>query len=239
VPLPAPALPEVAFLAARSWQVERHQLSVRREIARTARRGAYAVHYFFEVRWPGKPEPKSCLQTFRIRLLARAREISDNGQALSSPISERRSLLCAWPSWILNVPPQQSDSSCWSFFKQPTSFLMVGTKPTNSRQHLRRPSTRYTSSTRTGIVLIQREQGWPRRLCRKLRRREDDSARGDRAVARYFPLSLGILDLWSLSHHWHCRLHRSSIARGLLAQGDEVRALIICLPEARETLRKF
>lgn len=130
---PAPALPEVAFLG-RSNVGKSSVLNslLGAKIARTSSTpGRTQSINFFEVRWPGKPQPEVVFADLPGYGYSRVpREISSQWSGFIEPyLKERRSLALCLALVDLNVPPQESDRQLLEFLQSAgRPFLMVGTK---------------------------------------------------------------------------------------------------------------
>jgi GTP-binding protein len=130
---PAPALPEVAFLG-RSNVGKSSVLNslLGAKIARTSSTpGRTQSINFFEVRWPGKPQPEVVFADLPGYGYSRVpREISSQWSGFIEPyLKERRSLALCLALVDLNVPPQDSDRQLLEFLQSAgRPFLMVGTK---------------------------------------------------------------------------------------------------------------
>jgi len=130
---PAPAVPEVAFLGG-SNVVKSSVINslLGNKIAKTSSTpGRTRAINFFEVRWPGKPQPEVVFSDLPGYGYARVpREIADQWSGFVDPyLKERRCLALCLALVDLNVPPQSSDQQLLEFLnsiKRP--FLMVGTK---------------------------------------------------------------------------------------------------------------
>jgi len=130
---PAPVLPEVAFLG-RSNVGKSSVLNslLGAKIARTSSTpGRTQSINFFEVRWPGKPQPEVVFADLPGYGYSRVpRAISGQWSGFIEPyLKERRSLALCLALVDLNVPPQESDSRLLEFLQSNNRpFLMVGTK---------------------------------------------------------------------------------------------------------------
>jgi GTP-binding protein len=130
---PAPALPEVAFLG-RSNVGKSSVINslLGAKIARTSSTpGRTQSINFFEVRWPGKPQPEVVFADLPGYGYSRVpREISAQWSGFIEPyLKERRSLALCLALVDLNVPPQESDRQLLEFLQAAERpFLMVGTK---------------------------------------------------------------------------------------------------------------
>lgn len=130
---PAPALPEVAFLG-RSNVGKSSVINslLGTKIAKTSSSpGRTRSINFFEVRWPGKPQPEVVFTDLPGYGYARVpREVSSQWSGFVEPyLMERRCLALCLALVDLNVPPQQSDKELLQFLQSAARpFLMVGTK---------------------------------------------------------------------------------------------------------------
>jgi GTP-binding protein len=130
---PAPAVPEVAFLG-RSNVGKSSVINslLGTKIAKTSSTpGRTRSINFFEVRWPGRPQPEVVFSDLPGYGYARVpREIASQWSGFIEPyLKERRCLALCLALVDLNVPPQDSDKELLQFLnsiKRP--FLMVGTK---------------------------------------------------------------------------------------------------------------
>jgi GTP-binding protein len=130
---PAPALPEIAFLG-RSNVGKSSVINslLGTKIARTSSTpGRTQSINFFEVRWPGKPQPEIVFADLPGYGYSRVpREISDQWSGFIEPyLRERRCLALCLALVDLNVPPQERDRDLLEFLHSAgRPFLMVGTK---------------------------------------------------------------------------------------------------------------
>ncbi len=130
---PVPATAEVAFLG-RSNVGKSSVLNslLGTKIARTSSSpGRTQSINFYEVRWPGKPQPEVVFADLPGYGYSRVpREISGQWSGFIEPyLKERRCLALCLALVDLNVPPQESDQQLLQFLKSAgRSFLMVGTK---------------------------------------------------------------------------------------------------------------
>jgi GTP-binding protein len=126
-------LPEIAFLG-RSNVGKSSVLNslLGAKIARTSSTpGRTQSINFFEVRWPGKPQPEVVFADLPGYGYSRVpREISSQWSGFIEPyLKERRSLALCLALVDLNVPPQESDRQLLEFLQSAgRPFLMVGTK---------------------------------------------------------------------------------------------------------------
>ena len=130
---PAPVLPEVAFLG-RSNVGKSSVLNslLGAKIARTSSTpGRTQSINFFEVRWPGKPQPEVVFADLPGYGYSRVpRAISGQWSGFIEPyLKERRSLALCLALVDLNVPLQESDRQLLEFLQSTDRpFVMVGTK---------------------------------------------------------------------------------------------------------------
>jgi GTP-binding protein len=130
---PAPALPEVAFLG-RSNVGKSSVINslLGSKIAKTSSTpGRTQSINFFEVRWPGKPQPEVVFADLPGYGYARVpHEIHGQWSGFVEPyLMERRCLALCLALVDLNVPPQESDKHLLKFLASASRpFLMVGTK---------------------------------------------------------------------------------------------------------------
>ena len=130
---PAPALPEVAFLG-RSNVGKSSVINslVGKKLAKTSSTpGRTRSINFFELRWPGRPQPELVFTDLPGYGYAKiSREISDQWPGFIEPyLKERRSLALCLALVDVNVPPQQSDQQLLHFLAESgRPFVIVGTK---------------------------------------------------------------------------------------------------------------
>jgi GTP-binding protein len=130
---PAPAVPEVAFLG-RSNVGKSSVINslLGAKIAKTSSSpGRTQSINFFEVRWPGKPNPAVVFADLPGYGYARVpRDISATWSSFVDPyIANRECLVLCLALVDLNVPPQESDQRLLDFLRSAgRPFLMVGTK---------------------------------------------------------------------------------------------------------------
>lgn len=172
---PAPALPEIAFLG-RSNVGKSSVINslLGTKIAKTSSTpGRTRSINFYEVRWPGKPQPELVFTDLPGYGYARVpQELAGQWGGFIEPyLRERRCLALCLALVDLNVPPQQSDRQLLEFLasiRRP--FLMVGTKADklsgnslrNSLEHFRQavPGLRivpYSARTGSGRDELWRE----------------------------------------------------------------------------------
>jgi len=130
---PAPAVPEVAFLG-RSNVGKSSVINslLGAKIAKTSSTpGRTRSINFFEVRWPGKPNPDVVFADLPGYGYSRVpREISSQWSGFIEPYLKQRSCLALCLALVdLNVPPQESDKQLLEDLRSAERpFLMVGTK---------------------------------------------------------------------------------------------------------------
>ena len=130
---PTPAIPEVAFLG-RSNVGKSSVINslLGSKIAKTSSTpGRTRSINFFEVRWPGKPQPEVVFSDLPGYGYARVpRELTSQWSGFIEPyLQERRCLALCLALVDLNVPPQESDKQLLEFLNSINRpFLMVGTK---------------------------------------------------------------------------------------------------------------
>jgi len=130
---PAPSVPEVAFLG-RSNVGKSSVINslVGTKLARTSSTpGRTRSINFFEIRWPGKPQPDLIFADLPGYAYAKiSREISQEWPKFIEPYLHQRSTLALCIALVdVNVPPQQSDRQLLDFLNASgRDFLLVGTK---------------------------------------------------------------------------------------------------------------
>jgi GTP-binding protein len=130
---PAPTVPEVAFLG-RSNVGKSSVINslLGAKIANTSSTpGRTQSINFFEVRWPGKPQPEVVFADLPGYGYSRVpRAISSQWSGFIEPYIEQRRCLALCLALVdLNVPPQESDKRLLEFLRAAgRPFLMVGTK---------------------------------------------------------------------------------------------------------------
>src|ERR1700693_2957973 len=139
---PAPTLPEVAFLG-RSNVGKSSVINtlIGDKIARTSSTpGRTRSINFFEVRWPGKPQPEVIFADLPGYGYAKlSREISQEWPKFIEPyLNERPSLVLCIALVDANIPAQQSDRQLLEFLSASgRDFLVIVTKSDRlSRNHL-------------------------------------------------------------------------------------------------------
>ncbi len=130
---PAPSVPEIAFLG-RSNVGKSSVINslVGAKLARTSSTpGRTRSINFFEIRWPGKPNPELIFADLPGYGYAKiSREISQEWPKFIEPYLHQRSTLALCIALVdVNVPPQQSDRQLLDFLNASgRDFLLVGTK---------------------------------------------------------------------------------------------------------------
>jgi GTP-binding protein len=130
---PAPTLPEIAFLG-RSNVGKSSVINslVGAKLARTSSTpGRTRAINFFEIRWPGKPQPELIFADLPGYGYAKiSREISQEWPKFIDPYMHQRSTLALCVALIdANVPPQPSDRQLLDFLTASNrDFLLVATK---------------------------------------------------------------------------------------------------------------
>ncbi len=130
---PAPSLPEIAFLG-RSNVGKSSVINslVGTKLARTSSTpGRTRSINFFEIRWPGKPQPELIFADLPGYGYAKiSREISQEWPKFIEPYLHQRSTLALCVVLVdANVPPQNSDRQLLDFLSASgRDFLLVATK---------------------------------------------------------------------------------------------------------------
>ncbi|MFY9680821.1 MAG: ribosome biogenesis GTP-binding protein YihA/YsxC, partial [Candidatus Sulfotelmatobacter sp.] len=130
---PAPSLPEVAFLG-RSNVGKSSVINtlIGDKIARTSSTpGRTRSINFFEVRWPGKPQPEVIFADLPGYGYAKlSREISQEWPKFIEPyLNDRPTLALCLALVDVNVPPQASDRQLLDFLNASgRDFLLIATK---------------------------------------------------------------------------------------------------------------
>jgi GTP-binding protein len=130
---PAPCLPEVAFLG-RSNVGKSSVINtlIGDKIARTSSTpGRTRSINFFEVRWPGKPQPEVIFADLPGYGYAKlSREISEEWPKFIEPyLNDRPTLALCLALVDVNVPPQASDRQLLDFLNASgRDFLLIATK---------------------------------------------------------------------------------------------------------------
>ena len=130
---PAPALPEVAFLG-RSNVGKSSVINslLGSKVAKTSSTpGRTRSINFFEVRWPGKPQPELIFTDLPWYGYARvSREVLQQWPSFIDPYLKGRSCLALCLALVdVNVPPQESDQQLLEFLSASgRPFVIVATK---------------------------------------------------------------------------------------------------------------
>jgi GTP-binding protein len=130
---PAPSLPEIAFLG-RSNVGKSSVINslVGSKLARTSSTpGRTRSINFFEIRWPGKPQPELIFADLPGYGYAKiSREISQEWPKFIEPYLNERSTLALCVALVdVNIPPQPSDRQLLDFLSAAgREFLVVATK---------------------------------------------------------------------------------------------------------------
>ena len=130
---PAPALPEVAFLG-RSNVGKSSVINslLGSKIAKTSSSpGRTRSINFFEIRWPGRPQPELIFTDLPGYGYARlSREVSQQWPSFIDPYLKERSTLALCLALVdVNVPPQESDQQLLEFLgASGRPFVIVATK---------------------------------------------------------------------------------------------------------------
>jgi GTP-binding protein len=130
---PAPSLPEVAFLG-RSNVGKSSVINtlVDTKLARTSSTpGRTRSINFFEIRWPGKPQPEVIFADLPGYGYAKlSREISQEWPTFIEPYLNQRPTLALCLALVdVNVPPQKSDRLLMDFLNQSGhNFVLIATK---------------------------------------------------------------------------------------------------------------
>jgi GTP-binding protein len=130
---PSPSLPEVAFLG-RSNVGKSSVINtlVETKLARTSSTpGRTRSINFFEVRWPGKPQPEVIFADLPGYGYAKlSREISQEWPKFIEPyLNDRPTLALCLALVDVNVPPQDSDRQLLDFLNASDhEFLLIATK---------------------------------------------------------------------------------------------------------------
>lgn len=130
---PPPALPEVAFLG-RSNVGKSSVINslVGKKLAKTSSTpGRTRSINFFELRWPGKPQPELVFTDLPGYGYAQiSREVSSQWPSFIEPYLKERPCLSLCLALVdVNVPPQESDQHLLEFLTATgRPFLIVGTK---------------------------------------------------------------------------------------------------------------
>lgn len=156
--LPAPALPEIAFLG-RSNVGKSSVINslLGAKIARTSSTpGRTRSINFYEVRWPGKPHAELVFADLPGYGYARVpREVSGQWASFVEPyLKDRRCLALCLALVDLNVPPQESDLQLLRFLESAgRAALIVGTKADKLSGNTLRKATDSWSGVVPGIQI--------------------------------------------------------------------------------------
>jgi len=156
---PAPALPEVAFLG-RSNVGKSSLINslLGTKIAKTSSSpGRTQSINFFEVRWPGKPQPELVFVDLPGYGYARVpKAVTGHWSSFIDPYLKERSCLALCLALVdLNVPPQESDKQLLQFLGsagRPT--LIVGTKADKLSGNTLRNSMDAFSAVLPGVQIV-------------------------------------------------------------------------------------
>src|SRR5215469_7196718 len=130
---PAPAFPEVAFLG-RSNDGKSSVINslLGKKLAKTSSTpGRTRSINFFEVRWPGKPQPELVFTDLPGYSYARiSRDVSSQWSGFIDPYLEHRPTLALCLALIdINIPAQESDQQLIEFLTaKQKPFLILATK---------------------------------------------------------------------------------------------------------------
>jgi GTP-binding protein len=156
---PAPSLPEVAFLG-RSNVGKSSVINtlVETKLARTSSTpGRTRSINFFEVRWPGKPQPEVIFADLPGYGYAKlSREISQEWPKFIEPyLNDRPTLALCLALVDANVPPQASDRQLLDFLNSSgRDFLVIATKSDRlSNNQLRNALKNLTEAYPTAPVI--------------------------------------------------------------------------------------
>lgn len=156
---PAPALPEVAFLG-RSNVGKSSVINslLAAKVAKTSSTpGRTRSINFFEVRWPGKPQPELIFSDLPGYGYARvAREISQQWPGFVEPYLRERPCLALCLALVdVNVPPQASDRQLLEFLSASgRPFLIVATKSDRLSANQLRNSLQTLTQEHPGIRIV-------------------------------------------------------------------------------------
>jgi GTP-binding protein len=156
---PAPSLPEVAFLG-RSNVGKSSVINtlIGDKIARTSSTpGRTRSINFFDVRWPGKPQPEVIFADLPGYGYAKlSREISQEWPKFIEPYLNDRPTLALCAALVdVNVPPQESDRQLLDFLNASgRAFLLIATKSDRlSNNQLRNALKNLTEAYPTAPVI--------------------------------------------------------------------------------------
>ncbi len=156
---PAPALPEVAFLG-RSNVGKSSVINslLAAKVAKTSSTpGRTRSINFFEIRWPGKPQPELIFSDLPGYGYARvAREISQQWPGFVEPYLRERPCLALCLALVdVNVPPQASDRQLLEFLSASgRPFLIVATKSDRLSANQLRNSLQTLTQEHPGIRIV-------------------------------------------------------------------------------------
>ena len=156
---PAPALPEVAFLG-RSNVGKSSVINslLAAKVAKTSSTpGRTRSINFFEIRWPGKPQPELIFSDLPGYGYARvAREISQQWPGFVEPYLRERPCLALCLALVdVNVPPQASDRQLLEFLSASgRPFLIVATKSDRRSANQLRNSLQTLTQEHPGIRIV-------------------------------------------------------------------------------------
>jgi len=156
---PAPTLPEVAFLG-RSNVGKSSVINtlIGAKLARTSSTpGRTRSINFFEVRWPGKPQPEVIFADLPGYGYAKlSREISEEWPKFIEPyLNDRPTLALCLALVDVNVPPQASDRQLLDFLNASgREFLLIATKSDRlSNNQLRNALKSLADAYPTAVVI--------------------------------------------------------------------------------------
>jgi GTP-binding protein len=156
---PAPALPEVAFLG-RSNVGKSSVINslLGAKLAKTSSTpGRTRSINFFEVRWPGKPQPEVIFTDLPGYGYAKiSREISSQWPSFIEPYLNERPCLALCLALIdISVPPQESDKQLAGFLQSSgRPFVIVATKSDRLSGNQLRNALRISAESLPGATVI-------------------------------------------------------------------------------------
>src|SRR5580693_6855277 len=156
---PAPSLPEVAFLG-RSNVGKSSVINtlIGAKLARTSSTpGRTRSINFFEVRWPGKPQPEVIFADLPGYGYAKlSREISEEWPKFIEPyLNDRPTLALCLALVDVNVPPQESDRQLLTFLQaSQRKFVVVATKSDRLSNNQLRNALRVLSQEYPAALLL-------------------------------------------------------------------------------------
>ena len=156
---PAPSLPEVAFLGRSNvGKSSVINILIDDNIARTSSTlGRTRSINFFEVRWPGKPQPEVIFADLPGYGYAKlSREISEEWPKFIEPyLNDRPTLALCLALVDVNVPPQASDRQLLDFLNASgREFLLIATKSDRlSNNQLRNALKSLADAYPTAVVI--------------------------------------------------------------------------------------